>query len=195
VKVRLAAFTLKQLSRPPLTSLKPLVSRMSYSPETKRLWRWIGVIAVVGVLVAAGLWVYFVRAREDARRRRVIAANEREAALVVDGVAAAQQIHLEARGEYGTFPQLVEANVLQAPALSGERLVAYGYSFDLRVTPRAEGRPPAFALNADPVRDRGPDATGRRHFYAGSDVTGVRFHEERAATAADPLLPRRTDGL
>jgi hypothetical protein len=166
---------------------------MSYSQETKRLWRWIAVIAVLGVLAAAALSVYFVRAREDARRRRVVAANERAAVLVVDGVAAAQQLHLEARGEYGTFPQLVEAGVFRAPALDGERLVAEGYSFDLRVTPRAEARPPAFALHADPVRDRGPDATGRRHFYAGSDVTGIRFHDERPATAADPPLSRAND--
>ena len=163
---------------------------MAYSQETKRLWRWVAVLAAVGVLAAAGLWFYFVRARDEQRRRRVVAANEREAVLVVDGVAAAQQLHLQSRGEYGTFPQLVEAGVFRAPGLSDGRLVTDGYVFDLRVTPRAEGRPPAFALHADPVRDRGPDQTGRRHFYAGSDVTGVRFHDERPAAAADPPLPR-----
>ena len=162
---------------------------MTYSQETKRLWRWIAVIAVVGAAAAAALWVVFVRTSEEARRRRLIAGNERQARAVIDNVAAAQQLHLEARGEYGTFPQLVEAGVFQAP-LSGEQLVAGGYAFSLRVTPRAEGRPPSFELNADPVRDRGPDATGRRHFYAGSEVTGIRFNDERPATAADPPLPR-----
>lgn len=162
---------------------------MSYSPETKRLWRWIAVIAVLGVAAGAALWVVYVRTSEEARRRRVVAANERQARAVVDNVAAAQQLHLEARGEYGTFPQLVEAGVFQAP-LSGDQLVAGGYAFTLRVTPRAEGRAPAFEVNADPVRDRGPDATGRRHYYAGSDVTGVRFNDERPAAAADPPLPR-----
>ncbi len=163
---------------------------MSYSQETKRLWRWVAVVAVLGVAAGVGLWFYLVSAREDVRRRRVIAGNEREAVLVLDGVAAAQQLHLQARGSYGTFPQLVEAGVFQAPALEGERLVTYGYAFDLRVATPAEGRPPSFTVNADPVRDRGPDQTGRRHFYAGSDVTGVRFHDERPATAADPPLPR-----
>ena len=90
---------------------------MAYSQETKRLWRWVAVLAVVGVLAAAGLWFYFVRARDEQRRRRIVAANEREAVLVVDGVAAAQQLHLQSRGEYGTFPQLVEAGVFRAPAL------------------------------------------------------------------------------
>jgi hypothetical protein len=158
---------------------------MSVSQETKRLWRWLAVVAVLGVLAAAGLWVALVRLREDARVRRVRATNEREAVLVIDSVAAAQQLYLEARGDYGTFPQLVEANVFQAP-LSGEALVTDGYSFSLRVTPKAEGRPPAFSINADPVSD----ATGRRHFYADSDTTGIRFHDERPATAADPPLPR-----
>jgi hypothetical protein len=163
---------------------------MSYSQETKRLWRWVAVVAVLGVVSGVGLWFYFVRAREDVRRRRVVAGNERAAVVVVDNVAAAQQLHLEARGQYGTFAQLIEANVFSAPALDGGRLVADGYAFDLRVTPPAEGRAPAFSLNADPVRDRGPEQTGRRHFYAGSDVTGVRFHDERPATADDPPLPR-----
>lgn len=165
---------------------------MSYSQETKRLWRWIAVIAAVGVVAGAALWVIFIRTSEDARRRRVMATNEREARSVIDSVAAAQQLHLEARGEYGTFRQLVEAGVFQAP-LSGDQLVARGYAFTLRVGPRAGDRPPVFALNADPVSDRGPDATGRRHFFAGSDVTGIRFNDERPATAADPPLPRRAE--
>ena len=163
---------------------------MTYSQETKRLWRWVAVVAVLGVVAGVGLWFYLVRAREDVRRRRVVAGNEREAVLVLDGVAAAQQLQLETRGAYATFPQLVEAGVIQTRPLDGERLVTSGYAFDLRVTPPAEGRPPSYAVNADPVRDRGPDQTGRRHFYAGSDVTGVRFHDERPATAADPPLPR-----
>jgi type II secretory pathway pseudopilin PulG len=162
---------------------------MSYSQETKRLWRRLAVFGVVGLLAAAALWVVFVRMRDDARRRRLAAANEQEAVLVIDSVAAAQQLYLEARGEYGTFAQLVEAGVFRAP-LEGEALVVQGYAFRLRVTPRAEGRPAAFAVNADPVRAAGPDATGRRHFYADSDVTGVRFNDERPATAADPPLPR-----
>ena len=162
---------------------------MTYSQETKRLWRWIAVIAVVGAAAAAALWVVFVRTSEEARRRRLIAGNERQARAVIDNVAAAQQLHLEARGDYGTFSQLVEAGVFQAP-LSGEQLVASGYTFTLRITPPSAGRPASFALNADPVRDRGPDQTGRRHFFAGSDVTGIRFNDERPATAADPPLPR-----
>lgn len=162
---------------------------MSYSPETKRLWRRLVVFTLVGLIAAAALWMVFVRMRDDARRRRLAAANEREAVSVIDSVAAAQQLYLQARGEYGTFRQLVEAGVFRAP-LEGDALVVEGYAFRLQVAPRAEGRPPAFAVSADPVRADGPDATGRRRFYAGSDVTGIRFNDERPATAADPLLPR-----
>ena len=162
---------------------------MTYSQETKRLWRRLAVIGLAGLVAAAALWFVFVRLREDARRRRLVAANEQEAVLVIDSIAAAEQLYLEQRGEYGTFPQLVEAGVFRAP-LSGDALVVEGYAFRLRVTPRAEGRPPAFAVSAEPVRDSGRDATGRRRFYADSEVTGVRFNDERPATAADPPLPR-----
>lgn len=158
---------------------------MTVSQDTRRLWRRLAVVGAVGVLAAAGLWVAFVRLREDARLRRVRAGNEREAVLVIDAVAAAQQLYFESRGEYGTFPQLVEANVFRG-TLSGDALVTDGYSFRLQPTPRAEGRPPAYVVSADPVSG----ATGRRHFYAGSDITGIRFHDERPATAADPPLPR-----
>ena len=37
------------------------------------------------------------------------------------------------------------------------------------------------------------DATGRRHFYIGSDVTGVRFNETRPATKDDRLRPTMRD--
>lgn len=160
---------------------------MSVSQETKSLWRRLAVVTLLGVVACAGLWVAFVRLRSEARERRVRAINEREAVLVIDSVAAAQQLYLEARGEYGTFPQLVEANVFQAP-LSGDTLVTDGYAFTLRITPKGEGRPPAFAINADPVSD----ATGRRHFYDDSDVIDIRYNDERPATAADPPLVRAT---
>ncbi|HWS53998.1 MAG TPA: hypothetical protein VN228_07725 [Pyrinomonadaceae bacterium] len=162
---------------------------MTYSQETKRLWRRLAVIIVVGLLAAAALWVLFVRMREEGRLRRLAAANEQEAVSVIDGIAAAQQLYREARGGYGTFREMIEAGVYRAP-LEGDVLVAQGYAFRLRITPPSEGRAPAFAVNADPVRAGGPDATGRRHFYAGSEVTGIRFNDERPATAADPLLPR-----
>ena len=162
---------------------------MSYSQETKRLWKRLAVVAVVGLLIAAALWVVFVRMRDEGRRRRLVAANEQEAVSVIDGIAAAEQLYRESSGGYGTFRQMIEAGVYRAP-LEGDVLVVQGYAFRLQITPPAEGRPPAFAVSADPVRAGGPDATGRRHFYAGSEVTGIRFNDERPATAADPLLPR-----
>lgn len=162
---------------------------MSYSPETKRLWRRLAVVVLVGLVLAAALWVVFARMRDEGRRRRLAAVNEREAVSVIDGIAAAQQLYRESRGGYGTFRELIEAGVYRAP-LEGDVLVVQGYAFRLHITPPASAGGPAFAVNADPVRAGGPDATGRRHFYAGSEVTGVRFHDERPASAADPLLPR-----
>ena len=162
---------------------------MSVSAETKKLWRTIGILAVVGVLILIPLVWLALRMSAEAQQRRRIAANEADTLAALEGVAAAQQLYLQTYSEYGTFRQLVEAGVFNAP-LSGDSLVSRGYAYTLRLTPRAEGRPPSFSVNADPLSREGEGATGRRHFYLDSNVVGIRFNDERPATAADP--PRQT---
>jgi len=156
--------------------------------ESKRLWRTALIVACVGVVVIVGLWILFVRMRDDAYRRRVIAANEATAISSLKNIQAAEQLYLESYGEYATFPQLVEAGVFQAP-LSGDKLVSEGYAYTIKVTPKTDTAASTYSVNADPVRANGSDATGRQHFFISSEVTGVRFNEERAATAADKPRP------
>jgi hypothetical protein len=162
---------------------------MTVSTETKKLYKIIGVAAVVGLLALIPLVWLAVRMNGEARQRRVVAANEAEAIAALEGIAAAQQLYLQTFSRYGTFREMVEAGVFQAP-LSGDSLVAHGYAFTLRVAPKAEGQPPAFKVNADPLSREGVAATGRRHFYLDSNLVGIRVNEDRPAGPADP--PRQT---
>jgi hypothetical protein len=162
---------------------------MSVSAETKKLWRTIVVISFVGILILIPLVWLALRMRDDAQRRRVIAANEAATLSALEGIAAAQQLYLQTYSQYGTFRQLVEAGVFQAP-LSGDSLVARGYAYTLKVTPKSEGQSPSYSVNADPLSSAGDGATGRRHFYLDSNIVGIRVNDERPAGASDP--PRQT---
>jgi len=157
---------------------------MAESSETKRLWRTTAIVAVVGLVVLVLLGWLAVRMYNDRLNQRVISSNEAAALAALEGIQAAEQLYFESHGEYATFPQLVEAGVFQAPTKT-DVLVSEGYSFTIRVTPKTDTQGPAYGVNADPLRSGGRDATGRRHFFVSSEVTGVRYNEERPATAAD----------
>jgi hypothetical protein len=165
---------------------------MSKQSDNRRLLKRVLVIGVIVLPVAALLGWYGLRLRDEGHQRRVVIANEAAAVTALDSIAAAEQLYREAHDGYGTFQQLFEAGVFDAP-LDGEQLVSGGYRFTIRVTPGSESQSPAYEVNADPVRSGGARATGNRHFYAGSEVTGIRFSEGRPATATDRTLPRRAD--
>jgi hypothetical protein len=157
--------------------------------ESKRLLRTALVVAAVGVVVVAALVFVFFRMRHDYVQQRIMNTNEASALATLENLQAQEQSFLETAGSYATFRQLADAGAIQAP-LSGDALVSDGYRFTLRVTPKTDTQAPAYTVNADPVRADGRDATGRRHFFISSEVTGVRYNEERPATAADK--PRLT---
>ncbi len=165
---------------------------MTDSSESKRLWRTALIVAGVGLLVLAPLSWLALRMYDDTVRRRIIAANESSALGSLEAIQAAEQLHFETYGQYATFRQLVDAGILQSE-LDGDPPVGRGYSYTFRVQPRTEAQPAAYSVNADPVRAGGRDATGRRHFFIGSDVTGVRFNETRPANASDKLRPVMRD--
>jgi len=157
---------------------------MSVSHESRRLL-WVSVgVALVGALVLLPLAWLATRMYQEAGQRRVAAANEAAAIAALESISAAEHLYFQSKGEYGTFPQLVESGFFQAP-LTGEGLVASGYAFTLRVTPRSAERAPFYSVNADPLKSGGRDATGRRHFYIDSDITGMRYNEERPAGPSD----------
>jgi hypothetical protein len=157
---------------------------MSDGSEAKRLWRTAAIVAGVGLLVLVPLGWLALRMYDDTIQRRVVSTNEAAALSSLENIQAAEQIYFETYGVYATFRQLIEAGVFQAE-LNGEPPVAHGYAFTLKVQPKSDNRPAAYTVNADPVRDTGREATGRRHFFISSDVTGVRVNEDRPATKDD----------
>ena len=161
---------------------------MSDSSESKRLWRTALVVAGVGVLVLVPLGWLALRMYDDTVRRRVVSANESAALGSLEAIQAAEQLHFETYGQYATFRQLVDAGILQSE-LTGDPPVGRGYAYTFRVQPATDARPAAYSVNADPVRAGGRDATGRRHFFISSDVTGVRYNETRPANKDDRLRP------
>lgn len=161
---------------------------MTDSSESKRLWRTALIVAGVGLLVLAPLSWLALRMWDDTVRRRVIAANESSALGSLEAIQAAEQLYYETYGRYGTFREMADAGIFQTD-LVGDPPVGHGYAFTLRVRPKTETEPAAYGVNADPVRAGNRDATGRRYFYIGSDVTGVRFNETRPANKDDKLRP------
>ena len=162
---------------------------MSDSSEAKRLWRTALIVAGVGLIVLIPLGWLALRMYQDTIQRRVIAANESAALTNLDNIQAAEQLYFETYGQYGTFQQMIEAGIFQAE-LVGDPPVARGYAFTLKVRPRTGNDPGGYSVNADPVRAGGRDATGRRHFFISSDVTGVRYNESRPATKDDKPRPK-----
>ncbi|MDT5159401.1 MAG: hypothetical protein QOC61_897 [Acidobacteriota bacterium] len=160
---------------------------MSDSSEAKRLWRTAGIIAGVGLLIIIPLSWLALRLYDDMIQQRVIAVNEAAARTSLDNIQAAEQLYYETNGQYATFRQLIESGVFQAE-LNGDPPVAHGYAFTLKVQPKSDTQSAAYSVNADPVISGARDATGHRHFFISSDVTGVRFNEERPATKEDKPL-------
>lgn len=157
--------------------------------ESKRLWRTALIVAGVGLLVLVPLGWLALRMYDDTLQRRVIAANESATLANLDSIQAAEQSYFVTNGQYGTFQQLNDSHILQTE-VSGDPPVAHGYVFTVRVQPRTDTQSAAYSVNADPVRADGRDATGRRHFFMSSDVTGVRFNETRPAAKDDKPRPK-----
>lgn len=157
---------------------------MADSSESKRLWRTAAIVAGVGLLVLVPLCWLAVRMYNDTIQRRVVAVNEADALYTLELLAAAEHVHLQAYGEYGTVKQLTDSGILQTnfdvnpPARAG-------YAYTVKLTPKSDAQPPTYSINADPLRASGRDATGHRHFYISSEVIGVRYNEDRPATATD----------
>lgn len=157
---------------------------MADSSESKRLWRTAVIVAGLGIVVLVPLAWLAVRMYNDTIQRRVISANEAGALYTLELIAAAEHVHLQTYGEYGTLRQLTDSGILQTE-FSGDPPASGGYVYTVRVTPKTGAAAPSYSVNADPARAGGRDATGRRHFFISSEVIGVRFNEDRPATAAD----------
>jgi hypothetical protein len=165
---------------------------MAEVSESKRLWRTSLIVAGVGVLVLVPLGWLALRMWDDTVQRRVIAANESSALTNLEQIQAAEDLYFRANGEYGTLRQLVDSGIFSS-TVSGDPPVASGYVYTVRVQPRTDAQASSYSVNVDPVRSEGRDATGRRHFFASSEVIGIRFNESRPATKDDKVRPKMSE--
>ncbi len=162
---------------------------MADSSESKRLWRTAFIVAGIGVLVLIPLGWLAVRMYNDRIQHRVAAVNEADALYTLELLAAAEHVHLQAYGKYGTVKQLTDSGILQTE-FGGDPPARSGYVYTVKLTPKGDAQAPTYSINADPIQATGREATGHRHFYISSEVIGVRYNEDRPATATDK--PRQT---
>jgi Tfp pilus assembly protein PilE len=159
----------------------------SASGEGRKERPWWFMMAVVGGIGAAVLLVMgaiLAGVAIPAYKSKVVATNESAALSHLGEIAAQQHVHLTSTGNYTSFRGLVAAGLLDAK-YDSDAPVLNGYTFTMKVTPRTESQPPFFGVNADPVDTQSFTPSGKRHFYLDSETAGIRYHEERPATAAD----------
>ncbi|MFL6211491.1 MAG: prepilin-type N-terminal cleavage/methylation domain-containing protein [Pyrinomonadaceae bacterium] len=133
------------------------------------------VIAIIGILIGIAI---------PAWRNSVMATNETSAIKTLNTINAEERTYYIRHSSYGTFAQLTESGALD-PRFGSETPTVDGYTYTIKVTPKASNQPPSFSVNADPQVGEGLQATGKRHFYVGSDVNTVRANETQPATAQD----------
>ncbi|HEV2705551.1 MAG TPA: hypothetical protein VGV59_06475 [Pyrinomonadaceae bacterium] len=159
----------------------------SSSGEGRKERPWWFMMAVVGGIGAAVLLVMgaiLAGVAIPAYRSKVVATNESAALSYLGEIAAQQHVYLTSTGNYASFRELVAAGLIDV-RFDSDQPVLNGYSFTMKVTPRTESQPPFFSVNADPVDKQGFTPTGKRHYYLDSETAGIRYHEERPATATD----------
>jgi hypothetical protein len=152
--------------------------------QKKRWWVGLALVAGLALVIVVPLVLYLFHISETANRRGVIMMNESAAVSTLNTISAAQQAYLEVTGQYATFDQMVEAQVI-GPEFAGSAPVIDGYVFTMKVTPGTETERPFFSVNADPQVAGGDHATGTRHYYLDSNTVGIRVNNERPATAGD----------
>ena len=152
--------------------------------QNKRWWVGLALVAGLAVLIVAPLVLYLLHIGDTASRRGAIMLNESAAVSTLNTISAAQQAYLEVTGQYATFDQMIEAQVI-GPEFAGSAPVIDGYVFTMKVAPGTETQKPFFSVNADPQVAGGDRATGVRHYYLDSNTVGIRVNDERPATASD----------
>ncbi len=138
------------------------------------------VIAIIGLLIGVGsiAWSAVIRS-----------GNETTAAQSIDNIRKFQaQYASRNKGSFATFDELI-AKVSLDEKFKGERPVVNGYIFTMTVEPASQSRPSSYSITADPQVADGVTATGTRHFYTDSSLSGIKATDEnRPAKADDPSI-------
>lgn len=138
------------------------------------------VIAIIGLLIGVGsiAWQAVIRS-----------GNETTAAQTIDNIRKFQaQYASRNKGNFATFDELI-AKVGLDEKFKGERPVVNGYVFTLTVTQASASTPSFYTVAADPQVADGMTATGTRHFYTDSSLSGIKGTDEnRPAKPDDPSI-------
>jgi hypothetical protein len=130
-------------------------------------------IMAVGAFIISGIYGW-----QAAQR----AGNEAAAVQDVKTIAAVEiQYYNTHSRAFGTIDQLIKESML-ASRFSGDRSVADGYVFTLKVTPKSAGQLSSYTLNADPQSV----STGTTHFYIDSSGADIHSNQNQPAGATDP---------
>lgn len=135
------------------------------------------VIAIIGILVAVGI---------PAWRASVRAANEAAAVKNLQTMSTSQitYYNLKNRSGYGTFEDLVKAELLDKRFTATDPPVDNGYIYKMTPKPKSSSTPPSFGINADPQE---PGSTGSQYFYTGSDTSAIHTSSDKTASKDDPV--------
>ena len=99
----------------------------------------------------------------------------RESAMgALNAIRSAQISYMSQTGSYGTFPQLVNRNLLDS-RFTGERPVVQGYAFTITVDSGG-----GYSVNADPKEGEG------RHFYM-DQSNAIHYNDNRSASSSDQV--------
>ncbi len=139
------------------------------------------VIAVIALLVAVAIpgYQYVIRT-----------VNETSTAKAMDTIRSLQTGYASKhQGRFApTFAELITSTDLDEK-FKGDSPVVNGYIYKLTVQEPSGSKPAYFSLNADPQVSEGIQATGKRHFYIDSAISGIKSTEEnRPAKADDPSI-------
>lgn len=139
------------------------------------------VIAVIALLVAVAIpgYQYVIRTT-----------NEASTAKVLDTIRTLQTGYASKhQGRFApSFAELISSADLDEK-FQGDSPVVNGYIFKLTVQESSGSRPAFYSVTADPQVSEGLQATGKRHFYIDSTISGIKSTEEnRSAKADDPSI-------
>lgn len=138
------------------------------------------VIAIIGLLIGVGsiAWQAVIKS-----------GNETTAAQTVDNIRKFQaQYASRNKGNFATFDELI-AKVSLDDKFKGESPVVNGYIFNMVVIPFSASTPSSYSITANPQVAEGLSATGNRHYYTDSSLSGIKATDEnRPAKADDPAL-------
>jgi prepilin-type N-terminal cleavage/methylation domain-containing protein len=138
------------------------------------------VIAIIGILVGVGI---------PAWQNSVRSANQAAAIKTLNTIVTEQRTYYNThnRSNYGTFDQLIADGAFDK-RFTGEAPVVEGYIYKMKVTPKSGNQPPMFAVNADPQKPDGFNATGRQYYFIDANTSTIHVSETQPATVDDPPL-------